>query len=468
MYRIVLITLLVLLGGKAQLNGQDHFVVLDSIVVEGNKKTKRSVILREILIKEGDTIELEAFQETIDYIERRVMNTALFTQVKANIRSFSNQDQNATLVIKVEETWYIYPIPVFELADRNFNVWWVDQKRSLDRINYGMDFLHTNFSGHMDRVKASFKTGYTRRFALRYSKPYIDKRKKLGFETGVAYSLNREVNYGISGNRQQFYKNEEQFVLKRLEMQLSAIWRPQILSFHQLQLRYQDYSVTDTVAKVLNPDYFLEGKTRQRYFSLSYIYSYDDRDVRPYPIKGNLIELILKKDGLGIWGDRNSLIFTSYINHYISLNDRSSLALTSKFKWSLIRELQPDYDNRAIGYGNDYLRGYEFYVVDGRDMVFLKSSLRRNIFNSSVYFGRISPIKAFRTMPVKVFAALNGDVGYVGDRDNDEVNFLNGRLLTGVGVGLDCVLFFDKVFQIEYSFNHLKESGLFLHLNLGL
>ena len=26
------------------------------------------------------------------------------------------------------ENWYIFPIPKFELADRNFNVWWKEQK----------------------------------------------------------------------------------------------------------------------------------------------------------------------------------------------------------------------------------------------------------------------------------------------------------------------------------------------------
>ena len=41
-------------------------------------------------------------------------------------------------------------------------------------------------------------------------------------------------------------------------------------------------------------------------------------------------------------------------------------------------------------------------------------------------------------------------------------------MLWGKGIGLDAVFFYDKVFKIEYSFNHLWESGIFFHFNMNI
>ncbi|MCB0565677.1 MAG: hypothetical protein KDD01_15005, partial [Phaeodactylibacter sp.] len=63
---------------------------------------------------------------------------------------------------------------------------------------------------------------------------------------------------------------------------------------------------------------------------------------------------------------------------------------------------------------------------------------------------------------------LNNDLGYTNDPYTARLNPLSNRLLWGGGIGLDIVLYYDKVIQIEYSFNDLMENGLFLHLNLNI
>ena len=68
-------------------------------------------------------------------------------------------------------------------------------------------------------------------------------------------------------------------------------------------------------------------------------------------------------------------------------------------------------------------------------------------------------------MPLKVYLALNSDWGYVSDPFFKDSNPLANRLLIGGGLGLDFVLYFDKIIRIEYNFNHLGENGLFLHFN---
>ena len=109
-----------------------------------------------------------------------------------------------------------------------------------------------------------------------------------------------------------------------------------------------------------------------------------------------------------------------------------------------------------------------FYIIDGLDMVFLKNSIRFKLIDQELNFKKLMPIKAFRTMPLKLLIALKNDIAYANDPYADESNFLNNRLLWGGTIGLDIVVFYDKVFSLEYSFNHLWEKGLFLQLNLNL
>jgi hypothetical protein len=195
---------------------------------------------------------------------------------------------------------------------------------------------------------------------------------------------------------------------------------------------------------------------------------YENRDVRFYPWSGNYFQFDIEKNGLGIFPDRNALTIVSRYDQYIPFSNRFSLTLIAKGKLSLIRELQPYEDYRAMGFFDNTLRGFEYYIIEGLDMAFLKSSLHYRLFATEINFGRLMPIEAFRRMPIKLFLSLNNDVGYVNDPFATSANFLNNRPLWGGGLGLDFVLFYDKVFRLEYSFNHLLEKGLFLHFNLNI
>ncbi len=133
-----------------------------------------------------------------------IMNTGLFNRAQISYQAWKGETNEVQLLVTVEEMWYLYPIPVFELADRNFNVWWVDQKRSLDRTNYGVDFAHINLTGRKDKLKGSVKYGYTRKYALSYSMPYLNKAQTLGAFAGVGYWRNREINYRTTDSRSSF------------------------------------------------------------------------------------------------------------------------------------------------------------------------------------------------------------------------------------------------------------------------
>lgn len=450
------------------LGAQTASVYIDSISIEGNAKTKEKVIIREMGLQAGDEIALTDLEETLRQTERYLMNTGMFTQVKVYFKNWEGDSAKIHLMVEVEEGWYLFPIPLFELADRNFNVWWVEQKRSLQRVNFGMDFTNLNFTGRMDRLKVGAKFGYTRSYSLRYLLPYINKKQTLGLGINISYAQNREVNYATIDNKQEFFQDKDNFLYKRFFADLSFSYRSKIKTFHNFSLTYHQNEVDNLVATELNPNFFLNQNDDQQYFSSQYNFVYDNRDFRPYPISGNYLSLTLEKDGLGLFSDRDGLTFLMLFYQYIPFSTKWSLSLESGGKFSLLRNRQPYNDNRALGYGDYNLHGYEYYVVDGMDMGVLRSSFRYQIFDKVFDFGRVIPLKAYRRMPLKLYLSLNNDVGYVNDPYDIGLNPMNSRLLWGGGLGLDFIVYYDKVFRVEYSFNHLKERGLFLHLNLGI
>jgi hypothetical protein len=145
--------LILIIIGTKNLSAQIDFIIVNNVNFVGNKKTNDRVIKYEMAIEKGDTISLDALNEIIILEEKRILNTRLFTFVKINIKNWDQISNRLDLEVNLQENWYIYPAPIFELADRSFNVWWKEQKRSLKRVNYGARIDHLNLTGNKDRLK---------------------------------------------------------------------------------------------------------------------------------------------------------------------------------------------------------------------------------------------------------------------------------------------------------------------------
>jgi len=443
-------------------------VYVDKVSIEGNKKTRPEIILRELLFSEGDTISLPQLGEVLERSEQLVLNTGLFNDASIVFKDWEGSTNRVHISIKVEETWYLYPVPVFELADRNFNVWWVEQGASLKRVNYGLDFTHLNMSGRRDKLSIGLRYGYTRNYRINYSLPYINAKQTLGFVSEISFSRNKEVNYATKDSKQAFYRDEDGFLYQRLRAEAGLSVRPGLRTNHLFVAGFRQNMVDEIVPGELNPDFFMEGRKLQRYFSLAYRYTFENRDVVFYPWKGDYFAFALSKDGIGIYDDRNALTVRARYDRHLPFSQRFSLGMSLRGKLSLIRSQQPYNDNRAMGFMGNTIRGFEYYIVDGLDLGLLKTSLHWKILSTRFNFGKLMPIKAFRSMPLKLFLALNNDVGIVNDPFLEASHFLSNRPMWGGGLGLNFLLFYDKVLRIEYSLNDLGEHGLFLHINMNI
>ena len=135
-----------LLFSLKTVHAQVSNVCIKGIAVEGNKKTKKKLVLNELSIAVGDSIALEDLMPLIKLNKKYLQNTLLFTRVGLKISQW--EGNNVYLTIQLKESWYLFPLPQFELADRNFNVWWKRHNRDLRRANLGLWLFWRNISGY--------------------------------------------------------------------------------------------------------------------------------------------------------------------------------------------------------------------------------------------------------------------------------------------------------------------------------
>ncbi|MBL7774523.1 MAG: BamA/TamA family outer membrane protein [Saprospiraceae bacterium] len=443
------------------------FVRIDTIMLEGNRKTKPSLILRELEFSAGDSLPLSTLAETLERNRLRVMNLSLFSSSTVELDTLGG-GRLLAVRFRLVEMWYLYPIPLFELADRNFNVWWSEFNRSLKRVNYGIAWTHLNLSGHADILRVNLNFGYSNRYELVYERPWLNRRQTLGFRVATGFSRTHEVAYRTGGNKQLFTVDPDNWQKNRYYANLSLRWRPKLLVDHSAILEYHFNQIADTITTIVNPDFFLDSRSRQRHFSLIYRFTIDKRDIRPYPLSGWLAVLDLRQNGLLPSDDLHLFRATAEWKKYTAFTPFLSLETVLKARVSLPRRQPPFFNNQALGYGNDLVRGYEFFVMDGLDYGLLRSSVHLRLFEHTFNFGKIVPMKAFKVMPLKLYFSINNDLGYANDPYYAANNPLTNRLLYGYGIGLDIIAFYDKVAKFEWSWKGTGGGGFFLNINTGI
>jgi hypothetical protein len=109
------------------------------------------------------------------------------------------------------------------------------------------------------------------------------------------------------------------------------------------------------------------------------------------------------------------------------------------------------------------MNGYELYVVDGEDYLYLKTSQKYNFLSGDLNLNKLINLRQFRHIPYDFYFTLNLDAGYVNNNTNFALNNFTNRMLYGYGAGLDFLLY-HNLFRFTYSINHLGEDGFYFHL----
>ena len=447
--------------GQKSASGYLKIVHID---VEGHKKTKVNVVLRELDIRVGDSIARAELPQRFERNRQMLMNSTLFSSAELAISRLDTVRWEADIVVVVVERRYLVPFGWISVADRNFNVWFFEKKRDLRRLNYQVGLNWNNFLGYRDFLRVSTDFGFGNKYEVKYSIPGVNLRKTVGFYVNALYSKNKEVWYATRRDSLRFFRDDRDPQIFRQSYTVGVTYRPYHRSRYSLQLSYLRNEVEERVARTLNPDFFLDARNTQRYFSLLARMVNDHRDNRYYPRRGHFLSLSAQKDGLfGRNEDVQAfyLVFqlAAYIPFYGSKIDYEGVF---KFRQELSGRLQPYFNSRALGYNNDYLRGYEYYVIDGPNFAYLKNAIRFDLWKKEIDFGPWVPA-ALRILPTRLWLCLNSDIGYVRRTGSQPENTFPGRLLWGRGAGMNLLFYNTSLIQFEISQNHLRRWGLYLH-----
>ena len=443
-----------------------RWAVVQDVVVEGNRKTRRDIVLREMDLLPGDTLHLHELDEVLARQRLLLLNTNLFSEAEVLVSRLDTVTQRVLLRAVVREKWYFYPAVDFDLADRNFNIWWTEQNRSLDRVNYGVKLRHGNTTGRADRLTLFAQGGYTRKAELKYEIPYVNRAKTYGLEFSLLAGRNREWGAATRAARLIFLDLDSIFVLERRRFRAGIVFRPGIFAEHLVRLERQTNRVDAKLGRAFNPEFFGDGRVRQEFWGLRYQYVHDRRDQRPFPIRGFYLRSSLEKLGLGNEGDLNRLNLEQLLRYYQPISPRWSASIEVSGKTDLVRTPVPFYNRSSLGFDNNFVRGYQLYVVDGLDWAYLRNTLRYKVFERDVRLP-FAPIQRLRRIPFKLFVAATADAGGARDPFDTPGNVLANRVLSSYGVGVYAVVFYGKVIRFEVTRNDLNETGVFLSYSLG-
>ena len=428
-------------------------IVIRSITIKGNNKTKDYIIQRELPFKIGSTVATDSLASLISLAQYQIFNTSLFNEAK--VESIMVDSTTADVLIHVKERWYLFPLPYFRWVDRNFSQWWNQQNRSLDRVNYGMNFRQSNFSGNNDRLVIGLITGYTHQAILRYQIPFIDKKLQWGVGAGLQYYTQKEINFTTIADKQVFYKSDK-ILRDGFRGNANLTYRPNLFERFNLQFGLGEENITsEAFAKA--PNLLPTFSKLMRYADFTLGYSKTKFDYNAYPTKGASTDFS--------WYQRiaDKAPFTSFQFRKILVHPFNQINFIYAESNSQIKFLanQNYLDQRLLGYGNLQMSGLEYYIVDGNAASIGKLAFHHKLGTITLR----NPVtkKFLQEVKYHFWLKLFTQMGYVYSEKPLNANKLSNTLLRTAGIGVDIISIYDFVFKIDYSVNQLGDKGLYLH-----
>lgn len=431
-------------------------VLISEINLYGNNKTRAGIILRELSVAPGSRVAADSMTALVTQNRLRLMTVGLFTDIDIRIDTISAAEVRWNIYLK--ERWYLIPEVSVQLADRNFNVWWKEQGRDIRRTILGVTLRHKNFRGALENLSLTAQVGYTKKFYIDYLKPYIDKKQRHGLGFSLGLSESQETFFATDSNKLRFVRSGSHYIIRQYEAAVAYTYRPAYAGRHLVRLGYKHLIAADTILE-LNPEYFAGGSRDLKHIELTYRYELNRTDNWNYPLKGvKLIGQVFNR--IGIEGMHYQLLAGLEAADHRHLGGNWYTAAVFRGRIAL-PERQPYVLRAALGTRYEYVRGYEYYVIDGSQFGVGRMNLKYELLNKTV---RNIPLKYLPAIPIRIYPKLFADAGYVKNELAGN-SFLNNKWLYAGGAGIDIFTAYDMKIRLEYALNHLGQKGLFLHFS---
>ncbi len=411
-----------------------YFAVIDSVEIRGNKITENDIILRELTFEKGDTVS----NYTVEYDRERIFSLGIFTRVDLYVKRI---DEINILVIDVDESWYIYPLPFVELKDRDWK-----------KFSYGLDLVVQNFRGRNELLQVRGSLGYDPSILLSYYKPEIIKGSDIYFNSLLSYSSIRNK----SSIAEYLYGG--QFDQKIFQILITIGKR--FGSYHRFGVNFgYNYVASPVFIKGISAS----DERIDRMPIVGATYSYDSRDLAQFPKNGIYAAAGIQFKGLGLNGIK-------YQVANIDFREYRPVIDNLYFKWRFATRitfgnLVPYYDFSFLGYQervrghfNDVQEGNNYYIGSAEFYYPLIKDI-----NVNLDFVPLIP-KSLLSYRIALYSGVFGDAG-VAKLRHQKLNFNDFQ--SGYGLGLTLLILPYNAVRFEFALNELGYSEFIFDLGLS-
>ncbi|MFO7721875.1 MAG: hypothetical protein R6V49_01505 [Bacteroidales bacterium] len=438
---------------------EEKLLRIAAIGIYGNEKTLDRYILLELTFAAGDSLTISALEKEVIISRTNLMNTSLFLNHMIRIDYGHISDDDLVVVITLYERWYLWPEPVLQNSDRNFNNWL--KERDFGQLSYGINLIRENFRGRNERFTLICQAGFDEKYEVTWQAPALRAGRDWGIGAGGGFQRNRRMAVNETDNRLLFAHADHTLALQGYGY-LQLHIRPAIRHFHTFSLSATHYSFNSGLLN-LNPNFSPDNAMKFTRFDFIWMIKIDHRNHNAYPLQGYYLDAQFRQ--LAIY----STLANDKTSSSLEINARRFFRLTDRWHWGAgftgfaATDPQPPFMFRyGLGYQRNFVRGYEYYTVHGSRWALLKENLKFTLIPEKNLFLPFMPHEKFREGTLALYLNLFSDAGYVSATDA-VTSPLNNRWLTSFGVGLDLVTYYDKVLRIEWTLNNQRDAGVFVH-----
>jgi outer membrane protein insertion porin family len=420
------------------------------VIIEGNTKTRTSVVARELTLQPGDLFDLEAARRS----ESRLRNTRFFENVRvAPVATAVTEQRDLLVALKEGPTGMVSFGAGFS---------------SVEQLVGFVEYSEGNFDAF--NPEGWFRGG-GQKFRLRVSAGNLSNSIEHSFEEPALWERDLAVGYNIyqrfSGFQSSYYDLQSRGFDVYARRNILGVQARLAAGVRSVELRDPNVS--------LLPDDILEtaalGAISIPEVTLSLVR--DTRDDFTFPTRGFRVALNNTYAGGGLGGDVDYLKTDLRLGRWflISREATQTLALVARVGTYQDFEELPFFERQQLGGAYD-LRGFKYNYV-GSPEVFQAPAGSLSLYQpvGGLTYGFITAeytIKASDTLRWALFT----DWGFVNEKSND---FNPGQINGDAGLGLR-ILLGGAVLRLDFGFPlsttqvggvDVNDDGMQLHFSFG-
>ncbi len=408
-------------------------IKVDSVVISGNATTQDFIILRELTFEVGDTVS----GKTLRYDRERIFSLGLFTRVDFILRAESGKN---ILEIKISESWYIYPLPVFFSQNGDFK-----------KATYGVSLLYKNFRGRNETVRTSVGLGYDPFYSIAYENPALSYTHDIGIKFFFSYlhpTNKSQAAKSLAGYDYQSKVFSQAISLSKRLDQYNLL--SGLLGFDYIEA---PFAVTGITAS---------GQKIDRELILGLNYTHDSRDLKQFSRDGLYTFLQFQHKGFGIDNISYSKFDFDYREYRTLIGH---LAAKWRLNWStLFGGVIPYYDYSYLGYF-EKVRGHSGDIREGKSYLLTSLEFSYPLLTEwNINFKLPLLPKSLTTYRIDIYVTTFYDAGETYS-SNNQIALPN--FYSGYGLGLTFLILPYNAVRIEYARNELGKGEFLVGLGFS-